>query len=46
MVVDAPDEIDIDLQYEFFGRNMSYHLSFGVGNDGDIVGDGKVGAPP
>jgi hypothetical protein len=30
--VDSPDEMSIDLQYEFFGRNMSYHVNLSEGD--------------
>lgn len=32
MIVDAPDDITIDLQYEFFGRNISYDVKFALDN--------------
>lgn len=32
MYVDAPDDISIDLQYQFFGRNISYDVSFSLDN--------------
>lgn len=30
MLVDAPDEMELELEYEFFGRNLSYETSFVV----------------
>lgn len=32
MYVDAPDDLSIDLQYEFFGRNISYNVTFTMEN--------------
>lgn len=32
MYVDAPDDISIDLQYQFFGKNISYDVSFSLDN--------------